>query len=410
MGNQTSHHEIPEESLHERLDYIATHYILTMDFKSLRKMYDKEYCNKLVLITSKIFQTYFTDLEIDKIANDRLSESVLFLDKDDLKYTNETSQEKRLSICKQISIFYVKIAHVFAAIVMTINPEYVYTNSSGKMVKRSLYEKDKIPKNVKVKIDKMNICDERITALKKGQNEKENPFCYFNLNEDDTVRSLEGEPGIPELMQLYMDDKFDYKTGHFLDMSEEAKSKFLKDLQLFYKEFTGESEMPETITKFADIKLKNYGKNMKMCKKGGGGNSILEKDLLLKEYATNLKNMIANASAKQEELLHIINQIFISIEHGESKKKFIRINPNLNNMKLQNIVEDTRNLIIELYLQCEMDFTRGIHMYEAIIESRIFETTQRQIENLQKTTEMLIQRETEQQGITDQQGITEQQI
>lgn len=401
MGNQTSNHEIPEESLHERLDYIATHYILTMDFKSLRKMYDKEYCNKLVLITSKIFDTYFTDLEIDNIAKDRIGESVLFLDKDDLKYTNETSQEKRLFICKQISVFYVKIAHIFAAIVMTINPEYVYTNSSGKLVKRSLYEKDKIPKNVKVKIDKMNICDERITSLKKGLSEKENPFCYFNLDKDETVRSLEEEPGIPELTQLYMDDNFDYKTGHFLGMSEESKSKFLKDLQLFYKEFTGEEEMPETITKFADIKLKNYGKNMKMCKKGGS--NILEKDLLLAEYATNLKEMIANATAKQEELLQIINQIFISVEHGESKKKFIRINPDLNNMKLQNIVEDTRNLIIELYLKCEMDFTRGIHMYEAIIESRMFETTRRQIENLQKTTEMLIQRETEQQGRTEQQ-------
>ena len=62
---------IPEtkESLLERLDLIATNYILTMDFKSLKKMYNPEYCNKLVLITSDIFNKYFTDLEIHHLAS-----------------------------------------------------------------------------------------------------------------------------------------------------------------------------------------------------------------------------------------------------------------------------------------------------------------------------------------------------
>ena len=34
------------------LDYIATHYILTSDFASLRKLYEKEYCDKLVILTA----------------------------------------------------------------------------------------------------------------------------------------------------------------------------------------------------------------------------------------------------------------------------------------------------------------------------------------------------------------------
>jgi len=75
MGNQSSHPELPElpeESLHRRLDYIASHYILTMDFKSLQKMYEKSYCNKLVLITSNILDTYFTDLEIENIGKEKV--------------------------------------------------------------------------------------------------------------------------------------------------------------------------------------------------------------------------------------------------------------------------------------------------------------------------------------------------
>ena len=36
------------------LDYIASHYILTMDFQSLRKLHEKEYCEELIGLTSKI--------------------------------------------------------------------------------------------------------------------------------------------------------------------------------------------------------------------------------------------------------------------------------------------------------------------------------------------------------------------
>ena len=62
MGNKTStlmsHNEsgvdtIPENlSLEDKLDFIATHYILTMDFNSLRKLYEKSYCEKLVLLSN----------------------------------------------------------------------------------------------------------------------------------------------------------------------------------------------------------------------------------------------------------------------------------------------------------------------------------------------------------------------
>lgn len=394
MGNQSTQYELPaleEGSLHQRIDYIATNYILTMDFHSLQKMYDKEYCDKLVLITSDIFQTYFTDLEIEKVSKLKLGNSVLFVNKNDLQHSNESEHEKRLMICRQISVFYVKIAHLFAAIVMTINPEYVYTNNSGKIVKHSLYEKTKIPKNKRVNLVSMNICDERIDLLKRAQMDKENPFCYFKSG--DKSITLEDEPGIPELMQLYLDDKFDYKTDRFLEMSQEAKEQFLKDLRLFYREFTGEPEMPETITKFSDIKLRNYGKNFKTCKRGGAPE--LDRNTILYGYAANLKKMISNATSKQEELLAIINQIFISVEEEKTKKRFIRINPDLTTEKLQNVIVDTRNIIVELYLTCEMDFTRGIQMYEAIIESRMLQTTQRQIQNLQKTAEMIIQREAE---------------
>ena len=55
--------------LGETLDYIATHYILTMDFQSLRKLYEKQYCEKMVVLTSNIINKYFTDLELSHLAH-----------------------------------------------------------------------------------------------------------------------------------------------------------------------------------------------------------------------------------------------------------------------------------------------------------------------------------------------------
>jgi len=356
-----------KEPLLERLDYIVSHYILTMDFNSLKKLYDKSYCNKLVEITGQIFDKHFTELDIEHISKHRLN---------DVK-------ETKLDECKKIAKFYIKIAHLFAAIVMTINPEYVYSSDSGNLVKHKLSEKNKIPNRSNIKVSKSNFCGKRISILKKGV-EKENPFCYFNLMENGEIKSLHEEPGIPELIHLYYDDGFDYKTGQFSSMSEDSKEEFRKDLHSFYIEFTGEESMPSTITKFSDIKLRNY--NNPNCKY----EKFPMDKTLFAEYANNLKRMIESARVKQEELLQIINKIFVSVENS-NEKHYIRIRPDLTDQELQKIIENTRSIIIELYLKCESDFTTGLHLYEAIIESRIFQTTQMQIKNLKTSQEQFIQ-------------------
>ena len=45
-----------EKIIYDIIDYIATYYILTMDFKSLSKLCEKEYCDKLVVLTSDIIK------------------------------------------------------------------------------------------------------------------------------------------------------------------------------------------------------------------------------------------------------------------------------------------------------------------------------------------------------------------
>ena len=68
MGNKpSSSKESPEkefENFYDVIDYIATYYILTMDFKSLSKLSEKEYCDKLIILTADILEKYLNEKHI----------------------------------------------------------------------------------------------------------------------------------------------------------------------------------------------------------------------------------------------------------------------------------------------------------------------------------------------------------
>jgi len=412
------------QNIYEVIDYIATYYILTMDFKSLSKLAEKEYCDKLVILTSDIIQRYFNDLEVTYLAqrikeglevNELNKDTVSFITKDQLEsldIKNDAQKSiKKKRVCIGIAKFYVKIAHVFAAIVTTINPVYVYKDANGNTVKNTLLEKNKIPKNVKRAIYKLNICDERIRSLMEKTpkesatnntdptNQTNNAYinpklCTMNVKKDGTVKTLNEEPGIPELMQLYLDDKYDYSTGLFTGMSPNTEKQFQKDLKLFYTAFTGDVIMPPEITKFSDIKLRDYSK-----RNGCLGDNpafkknyvINKKDDLFVQYASNLKKMIDSAVIKQNDLLAIINELFSFVVDPYSGKKKIRVNPKLNEESLQKLIELSRKVILELYIKCELDYVNGIKLYEAIVESQILESTKNQIQSLQKESEKMLQ-------------------
>jgi hypothetical protein len=419
MGNITSSNsnktaETEFKNFYDVIDYIATYYILTMDFKSLSKLSEKAYCDKLVVLTSDIIERYFNDMEITYLAqrikggvevNDLNKEKVIFINKDNLEgldISNDAQKSiKKKRVCIGIAKFYVKVAHIFAAIVMTINPVYTYKDATGQTVKTGLLEKDKIPKNVNRKLYKLNICDNRIRALKKGEqidnvtgNVTLQPkVCDMNVTKNGLDKTLADEPGITELMRLYLDDNYDYSNGNFTGMSDSTKSQFMKDLKLFYTAFTGNETMPPEITKFSDIKLRDY--NKKSGCQGAtpvlkGKYTMNQKDKLFIDYAENTKKMIQSAADNQSKLLSVINELFTYVIDPYSGKKVIRINPKLNDELLQKAVEKTRRFIVDLYIKCETDYVNGIKLYEAIVESKILETTQKQIDSLKNEAKKII--------------------
>lgn len=467
-GDDQSHEE-HIVTLFDSLDFIATYYILTSDFTSLSQLHEKKYCEDLVVLTSEIIDKYFTDLEVEGLAQRvesgaEESKKLVFYKKSDINKVDKQNipdTETKKKYCNDIAKFYIKIAHVFAAIVTTINPVYTYKNMFGVTVKRTLMQKSSIPSDADVTVSKINLCSEKINALQ-GKNpiilddieedmepveeptsslvepneetplaqdaskeethvvESEVPkeettvakeestieeihsqdggqkkisihpeICSVNLDKNNETNYLDEEPGIHELIDLYFDGEYDYKTGKFLGMTPETEKQFQKDLQRFYLTFTDEKEMPADIKKFSDIKMRDYS-SKKICKTPQKTYTGTYKDKLFYEYALNLKNMIQSVNQKQNKLLEIINKLFTYTVDPVTKKDVIRINPKLTEHELQDIVVETRNLIIELYLKCESDFVEGVKIYEAIVESQIFETTQKHIEQLEKEKEKLI--------------------
>jgi hypothetical protein len=91
----------------EILDFISAHYILTMNYYSLRKLVDKDYCNKLTELITKIIMNYFNESQVLKFAK-RIQPG----------YNNNNNKENAVYVSK----FYVKIAHLFSILLTTIFP------------------------------------------------------------------------------------------------------------------------------------------------------------------------------------------------------------------------------------------------------------------------------------------------
>lgn len=411
MGNSNSNTSIEKDNEKYKasnkffwniLDDIATQYILTMDFISMENLHKTEYCNNLVILTSDIIKKYFTNLEIQRLSKrvengidisdieSLFKENISFFNKQDLNKMDILSLNDKANICNNIAKFYVKVAHLFASIVMTLNPVYMYHDENGKLIKKSLYEKHTIPANTPYKIFKLGICNKRIQALKKGQlsdSEIMNPvMCYFNHDANGNLKTLDKEPGIHELIELYYDN-YDYDTATFNGMTPETEKQFKKDLESFYKIFTGmdENDMKErNIQKFSDISLRDYSK-VNGCQ--GNNHPYTSKvhkteqnKQLFELYAENLRKMMSNAEDNQEKLLEIMNEIFTCIDC--ENKKFI-IHPLLTESKLKNIIVKTREIIVNMYLECENDYTEGLKIYQAIVEKQIKKTTESQIIQLE---------------------------
>jgi hypothetical protein len=447
------------------LDILATKYILTQNFQDMKKLGDKEYCNKLVILTADIIKKFLKEKEITYVAqrvvdgvpvNTKKSTSVIYLSTNKLQQQSKESssqqpeykrkvynpdgsyrevvykgmtgpndpkkREKTLlteldvrnktekdSMCKGIAKFYIKIAHLFAAILKAVNPIYKYNGHE-----MSIMNKSKIPKGTRVKLAEVNLCNRRIKSLKvesveEGKIKVKVNNC--NLNRKVTTKQLSEnilddldldygsevirektlgqEIGIPELEKLYY-DIYDFGTGKFNSMSKKAKSAYQSDLKTFYQTFTGKKNFSSWNSsgkqQFKDIPLIAYHET-EACKDvdsawqksytGSTNNPLFVK------FADNVKNMMKNTKTNQQKLLSVLDKLFVWVDSpseysssgNDLENKMVTINPKLTSKSLQELVDQTRKLIINIYLQCEKEYQEGLRLFEAIVGERMLQNS-----------------------------------
>ena len=181
MGNSSSTQNTNSKQsgkLAQEIDYIAANYITTQNFRDMERLADIEHCNNLVIMTADLIANNLNDLDVKYLAqrlkegveiNEMTEGSVVYFKKADIEQMDVSNQTTKRRLCIGIAKFYVKVAHLFAAIVTTVNPIYVYKDAYGSTVKIPLLQKSEIPKEAQTKIQKYNICSQRLNALINNQ-------------------------------------------------------------------------------------------------------------------------------------------------------------------------------------------------------------------------------------------------
>ena len=430
------------------MDTIASKYILTQNFEDLQRLEDKKYCDQLTILTSQIMKDKLTSLEIKYLSqrvkdgyqvNEENKDSIVFLKDEDLHALDVPSELKKKRMCMGISRFYVRVAHLFAAIVNTINPEYSYVDDNKTKHVVPFMKKMHIPKEMrsKVRVTRSGICSNRInsmliTALKDtqvtrteveerpiGLNDESRPssnsssstsssmvggekqkynirnrICDMNIikktNEYGVTvtkpKHLIDEPGIPELLNLYK-DVYNPDTGKYDSMSEKSKAEYKQHLLEFYQAFTGEKVLPSNIKKFSDIELRKFHSNPK-CKLNEGLNRKYSKveipESLMTNYGNAMAVMVKNMNENQSKLIEILDQVFIYRIDPDSDKKTITLHPDLSNEKLEEIISLARKYIVNIIVGCENDFLVTLQSFEAIIEDLIKTGIEDKISNIKQ--------------------------
>jgi hypothetical protein len=376
-----------------KLNDIAINYILGQNFQDMIRLTNSKYCDDLVIITSKLLKKSYSDQEIhyayqkifDKgvgvglgVGQD-INEVTMFLNKRDAVLEGIMSVEQKKKMCIDIAKYYVKIAHLFAAIITTLNPVFSWRSSASSSrallrphvteEKRESEEHELGPEpqpetgleSVKftatledkhyisemaqdIKVENLNFCNSRIsdlmdmeeiTDLMDGKNiipdgaeavstiKIKTNLCSSNLNNNNegysrkkTVYDL---PGFAELSRLYY-DRYNASKGRFDRMSSESEEEKKRNVALLYTLFTGDKNPPKDIKSFKDIPLHSFLDDVECENMDSIFNKTYmgtTKDKLFVDYVDMVKKMIYDSNMIRNSLLEIIDKIFI-INDGAS--------------------------------------------------------------------------------------------
>lgn len=454
------------KKLRETLNLIATQFILSNDFKSLKSLVNEKYCDNLTIITKDVLSSRFTTKQVKSLAK---TDTFFYISKNELARIEAGTRDKKNLMCKQIARFYVRIAQLFASIITTVYPNWSDTTVGP----------DGNPMNGTG--TGTDFCQARIAALTKSirpgpDNDKtkvaiQPTICSLYANDS----TLYAAPGFAALELLY-NDQYDEPTGTFSNRSGAMQSKYEADLTSLYQLFTGHSSKPAEIKSFSDINISALSKRFNECGPKSsasappgpvqtGGQMLddraqaqaqaqaqekgqLEKELesvrvkaeareksikaqgenmsgiftpsssspvkvnqtdsAFSNYATHIKTMVATAERYKAALLAVIDKLFLIVKTEAGQPK-ITIHPALSNEELDKLVNQTRDIIVQLYLGCERDFYTGLKLLRVIIEEKMQENMEAALSTLKTETKTAIKNISSKQRIKDESDVARRQ-
>ena len=116
-----------------KLNEIASTYILEQNFQDMIRLTNPAYCDDLVVMTSEILNQSYNDSQINYAYQViyKKGQSASGVDNDTLYADALKSKEVKTKMCINIAKYYVKIAHLFAAIMTTLNPVFSWKTSAA---------------------------------------------------------------------------------------------------------------------------------------------------------------------------------------------------------------------------------------------------------------------------------------
>ena len=373
------------DNLAEQIEDIASSFIFRPSFQDLTKLYSKDYCDKLVVITQKIISRKLNRLEVeylqDRVENGiskgkkATKERIIYMSKDDLGALDEPYPAKS-AVCQQIAIFYIKCAHVFAAISKTINPIYEYQNNANEI--EHVADKNLIPHGREYKRVYYNYCTRRISAVLLTPNSLGNlktNICELNRRDEksgkyknkrihsDKLEHLGQEYGIASIEELY-NDTFNFETNAFDKMSQESNDQYIADVRALNNAIHNGTPPNPNATTFNDIELIPYHKK-KLCttRELRKGIPLVKDSPEFVKYGQSMNAMIERSKAYQKLFLAHLNTLCIKIakstttESDKSHPDYVyKLNPELTMEALDKLVKTVRKDIVNSYLECQADF------------------------------------------------------
>ena len=307
------------------INNIASDLILNLNKSDMISLKDIEYCNKLATVISTLIH--------DNITNNDINDLYYKI------YNNLNDYiDDPIEMSEYIAKYYIKIAHIFSIIIIAIYPSYNHNDSN-----LSYFY-----------LTKHNILTNNINN-KISSKEKE-VFKVFNVINIEPLYF--SDFNMTELQLLY--NNCDMSNNDYL------LNAYNVDLEMFYKKFTGNDILPNTITKFSDILLKHYDKN---------ATSINNHYELIEKYAYHIAYYIKSMHQYQHKLINILKIIFSSTNNC--------IDTDFDNDKLNDIIHKLRTIMINMHADSDKNYNISYNILNAFIKEQTIKQDMEIIKSLE---------------------------